>query len=366
MSCRKEWKDLFGLAVKTLVSIYNVSDSSFAEETGCNSSTLRRWKEGSRIPNDDNFNRFIDCLRKNSDSSNTQLTYYFTVMREGFSKYQSQNIYEQIVTNEKKDLETAIRLMKYCADVAKGKISPFNNEMLEKEKSTNQFVSQNKIRAIVFDFDGTLTKTDNPIVKTTWESIWISLGYDVRECQNLHKKFDRKEISHSQWCSLTEDKFKERHLQKNVLHSIAQGIKLIDGVEDTFLELWKKNIKIYIVSGSIKLIIQMVLGPLNEYVESIRANVFDFDEDDYLTRIIGTKFDFEGKATYIRMIAEELQISTQDILFVGNSRNDQFAYQSGAKTLCINPQLTDMTNTMIWNDCIETCNSLTEILGYIA
>lgn len=113
MSCRKEWKDLFGLAVKTLVSIYNVSDSSFAEETGCNSSTLRRWKEGSRIPNDDNFNRFIDCLRKNSDSSNTQLTYYFTVMREGFSKYQSQNIYEQIVTNEKKDLETAIRLMKY-------------------------------------------------------------------------------------------------------------------------------------------------------------------------------------------------------------------------------------------------------------
>ena len=154
-------------------------------------------------------------------------------------------------------------------------------------------------------------------------------------------------------------------MKKNILYEIAEKIKLIEGVEKTFSALRDKDIKIFIVSGSIKLIIQTVLGSLNEYVDSIRANVFDFDDKNYLTRIVGTKYDFEGKAEYIRIIADDLQISPKDILFVGNSRNDQFVHKSGARTLCINPSLTDMTNTTIWDDYIETCENLTEILNYI-
>ena len=113
------------------------------------------------------------------------------------------------------------------------------------------------------------------------------------------------------------------------------------------------------------LVIQSVLGRLNQYVDSIKANQLMFNEAGYLTQIIGTGYDFEEKADYILQIANELKISTKDILFIGNSRNDHFAYKSGARTLCINPRLTDMTDTIIWHDCIETCYDLTEILDYI-
>ena len=113
------------------------------------------------------------------------------------------------------------------------------------------------------------------------------------------------------------------------------------------------------------LVIQRVLGSLTQYVDSIKANQLMFNEAGYLNQIIGTKYDFEGKADYILQIADELKISTKDILFIGNSRNDHFVYMSGARTLCINPILTDMTNTEIWHDCIEMCDDLTEILEYI-
>ena len=217
--------------------------------------------------------------------------------------------------------------------------------------------------AVVFDFDGTLTL--GKYSKTTWESLWTELGYDVRVCQELHKKYDRKEITHSQWCMLTQENFISKHLKREMVVEIAKQIKLISGIEETFIELKNKDIKIYIVSGSIGTVIDNVLGDLTKYIEIIKANQFRYDESGNLIQIIGTNYDFEGKANFITEIAEELKISTKDILFVGNSINDRFACTSGAKTLCINPKLVDPTNSLIWNDCIQTCEDLREILNYI-
>ena len=114
------------------------------------------------------------------------------------------------------------------------------------------------------------------------------------------------------------------------------------------------------------LVIRSVLGAIYQYVDGIKANEFRFDnESGILLEIIGTKYDFEGKAYYISEIAEELRISPHDILFVGNSINDQSAYMSGARTLCINPKVTDILNQTVWNNCIPSCDNLWDIMKYI-
>ncbi|MDE6021560.1 MAG: hypothetical protein K2H01_11270, partial [Ruminococcus sp.] len=124
--------------------------------------------------------------------------------------------------------------------------------------------------------------------------------------------------------------------------------------------------KLYIVSGSIKDIIDNVLGNTHSFFTEIKANEFVFDtQTSILTKIIGTKYDFEGKAKYIRYIANRLEISTSDILFVGNSNNDMWAYQSGATTLCINPTLTNYHDYTIWHHTIVDCKNLSEILPFI-
>jgi len=146
---------------------------------------------------------------------------------------------------------------------------------------------------------------------------------------------------------------------------MAKKIKLLDGCKDTFVKLRERNVQIYIVSGSILLIIQNVLKGLVQYVDDIKANVLRFSSSGFLTEIIGTKYDFEGKADYIEKVAKANNISPSDVLFVGNSYNDEFAYRSGAKTLCINPKDTNKTDTVIWHDRIEECKNLMQIYEYM-
>ena len=54
----------------------------------------------------------------------------------------------------------------------------------------------------------------------------------------------------------------------------------------------------------------------------------------------------------------------REILFIGNSDNDQSAYKSGAQTLCVNPLEADHNNKKIWHDSIKIVN-YSQLLSYI-
>ena len=227
----------------------------------------------------------------------------------------------------------------------------------------NNYKSTGHIQAVVFDFDGTLTNTKS---RTTWESLWEMLGYDVRECQNLHKQYDKGCFTHQEWCNKTADKFIEKKLTRQQVLEVAKKIKLLPGCKKTLQTLKDRNIKLYLVSGSIKDIIESVLGIVHSYFDEIKANEFIFDtQTSFLSKIIGTEYDFEGKANYIKYIANRLRISTSDVIFVGNSNNDMWAYLSGASTLCINPVLTNYHDDTIWHNTIVECKNLSEILQFI-
>lgn len=353
----EKWRQIFASILKLVFSHYNLKDIEFAHMYKCDVSATRNWKNARSFPSKDLFEYLKQYILEKTMSYKADDTYLRDRIEAIFSEYGYGTFYIHLKYDTTNNAEFIIRVLQSCIDAGKGNIiMPIENN--------DTYISDHRTHAVVFDFDGTLTKSGK-IAKTTWENIWVSLGYDVKVCQNLHKRFDRKEITHEEWCKLTEEKFKARNLHRDTLKTIANKIHLIKGVKRTFQQLNEHDIKIYIVSGSIMFVIQAVLGNLNRYVDNIRANQLMFNEAGFLTQIIGTKYDFEGKADYIVQIANELKISTKDILFVGNSRNDHFAYQSGARTLCINPRLTDITDTQVWNECIETCDDLTEILDYI-
>ena len=187
------------------------------------------------------------------------------------------------------------------------------------------------------------------------------LGYDAQECRDLHKQYDKGDFTHQEWCDRTAEKFIEKKLTRQQMLELAKKIKLISGCKKTLQVLKEKNIKLYIVSGSIKDIIESVLGNVHSYFTEIKFDT----ETSILNKIIGTKYDFEGKANYINYIANRLEIATSDILFIGNSNNDMWAYQSGANTLCINPTLTNYHDDTIWHNTIVECKNLSEILPFI-
>ena len=356
------WRTKFGIILRALFDIYGVNDGYFSEYSekvlhhAITDSAVRKWFAGQRLPHQSSLQiifDFFDFLNRTQEDIIKENRVYAVV--ESYFSDQYLGEFYRIKQKSNDVTEFIQNILQYCVFNAK------SNESLNTEKV---YCSSGQTKVVVFDFDGTLTcgKTN----QTTWESIWTSLGYRITDCQELQLRFIRGEISHDEWCKLTEEKFVAKHLHKVAVENIAQRIKLLPGVKETFAMLEEKNIKIYIVSGSIFDVIKKVLGSsVHHYIDGIKANHFFYNNSGMLLKIVGTKYDFEGKANFLREIAAELQISTKDILFVGNSFNDRFAYQSGARTLCINPKETDPTNFAVWNDCIKTCTNLKEIIQYV-
>lgn len=349
------WKQEFGVILSYLFKTYELDYYSFAEQYNWSPSTVRYWQIGRSLPKE-GLMHLKEFFQNNLPLNDIHDDQTYENIRTFFKE---QNV-EHIFYSLRKLYPTmnifAGEVLSTCCDFAKNNLSALHME-------TNEVQPTGKTRAVIFDFDGTLTS--GKTIRTTWESIWSSLDYDVKCCQELHLRFNRNEITHAEWCKLTEQCFRKRNLHREMVDKIASGIHLLKGVKATFQELQKRDIKIYIVSGSILSVIRSVLGSNYQYIDGIKANQFRYNESGFLTEIIGTKYDFEGKASFISEVAAELKISTKDILFVGDSINDQFAYISGAKTLCINPKLTDITNRTIWNDCIPICRDLREILPYV-
>lgn len=214
-----------------------------------------------------------------------------------------------------------------------------------------------KIKVVVFDFDGTLTEKNGNL----WKRIWQSLGHDIGPDSyyvSLFKRFMSGNITHKEWCELTLEAFQEKGFNKQKLDEITNNMTLIQGAEDLIKHLYSKSVELHIVSGNIFSVIEKVLGKNNQYITCIKANEFLFDNNGDITEIVGTKYDHEGKATYIKELCEKNGYKPSEILFIGNSMNDEWVYQSGARTLCVNPDETKTENSTIWNKVIYTDNLL--------
>ena len=228
-------------------------------------------------------------------------------------------------------------------------------------KHGQKFLDLTKV--VLFDFDGTLTSHKDDI--TTWERIWLKLGFGIEDCGELHKKYSKLEITHKQWCKLTEDKFREKSLKNTDLDDIAKDIQLVHGAEEVIKYLFENGVKLYVLSGSIRYIIKKVLGDLYQYFEEVKANEITFDGSGKIKKIIGTKYDFEEKATFIKKIIIENDIHPMEAFYIGNSVNDEWAHESGAQTLCVNPRMTNPYHPIHWTHYIHKMTSFVEVTDFM-
>lgn len=344
-----EWRNAFSSIYKLVKNYCCISDDVIAKVVNVGIPSVRQYSSKRQTMPDD-----IDslCVLFEEEIKKLNIVQRKTLLINVQNVFK--NNIEDVKSNEIGEYICAI--IKECYVNEKNKAPYFSD-------SQNCYESTGCIQAVIFDFDGTLTKSKS---RTTWESLWEMLGYDVQECQSLHQQYDKGDFSHQEWCNKTAEKFIAKNLTRQEVLKLANNIKLIKGCKKTLQIIKERNIKLYIVSGSIMDIIENVLGNCHSFFSEIKANEFVFDmHTSILHKIIGTEYDFEGKANYIKHISERLEIPTSDILFIGNSNNDTWAYQSGAKTLCINPTHTNYHDDTVWHNTIVECNDLSQILKFI-
>lgn len=222
-----------------------------------------------------------------------------------------------------------------------------------------------KTKAVLFDFDGTLTYGD---YNNIWKSLYQVLGYSTDHNSDYYMSylnFVEGKYDYDAWVKINETDYLNGGLTKTIFDEVSQNEKFIEGLEQVLITLKKKGIKLYVLSGNFGYLIRKTLGDLSLYFDDISANEIVFNDDGTLSHLVATKYDFEGKADYITKIKDELQIDASEICFVGNGENDAFAYRSGAKTICINPVNADEENQEKWTCVLKDVTNLSEILDYI-
>ena len=216
------------------------------------------------------------------------------------------------------------------------------------------------MKAIIFDFDGTITYKS----KNIWSWVWAKLGLsDVYH--KLYEEYKAGKYNYQEWCDITCDIFRDKRLQYNDIKTAASETKLIKGFGETVKELKEKGIGLYIVSGSIIEGIELVLGENVKYFDKIIANHFVFDKKGVISRINATKYDYEGKSVFASELIKKLDISPKELCFIGNGDNDEWVYKTGCRTICINPDGADFSNTVKWSRCIQQSDDFRDLLPII-
>lgn len=80
---------------------------------------------------------------------------------------------------------------------------------------------------------GSLQEIGNTNVFIDCETILADIESEKYICKDLHSRFDKKKITHQEWCDLTAQYFVARGMNKSILMFIADGIAKINGLHET-------------------------------------------------------------------------------------------------------------------------------------
>ncbi len=219
-----------------------------------------------------------------------------------------------------------------------------------------------KTKLIIFDFDGTLTKPN--ILPNSWARIWDKIGRK-KDDDILYNKFLNKEIDYNQWANEVISIYREEKVSKKLLNEIAENTKLLENTNEVIKYLHNEGIKIIVLSGGIKNIIEDVLHECLEFIYKIEAQELIFDNLNIVKDITILDHQIEDKSQYVNLILNNLNIKAQDAIFFGNGKNDEDVYKTNVKTICINPDDAHYDNKIFWKEVVMKTNDLKSILPFI-
>lgn len=219
-----------------------------------------------------------------------------------------------------------------------------------------------KTKLIIFDFDGTLSKPNK--LPNSWARIWAKIDRQ-KDDDRLYGDYLSGKIDYNQWAVEVLKIYHEEKVSTKTLEEIAGETVLLDNSKEVLETLYKSGIKIIILSGGIKNIIESVLGDCKDYIYKIEAQEILFDKNGIVNGITKLDHFIEDKSQYVDFIMKELNLKPDEVLFFGNGKNDEDVYKTHIKTICVNPDDANYKDKTIWNDVILKSENLKDIMHFV-
>ncbi|HCN08333.1 MAG TPA: hypothetical protein DIT01_10400 [Lentisphaeria bacterium] len=211
-------------------------------------------------------------------------------------------------------------------------------------------------KLICFDLDGTLVDDTVYIWKTLHDA------FDVPKDQRRrhYEDYLNGRITYAQWFEADIDAWHERGKRRNDLLAVIRQLSLMPGAIETLDTLRQQGYKLAIISGSIDIVIDTLLG--TDHFDDVFVNRIFFDDAGNITGGEPTPYDMEHKATGLRVIAERESLQLEECVFIGDNENDVHIAEIAGLSIAFNsksPRLDEIADVVIEK------KDLREVLQYL-
>jgi len=185
----------------------------------------------------------------------------------------------------------------------------------------------NNIKMIFFDMDGVIfditgyNESGKKVAISAWNAVFDQAGI-YREHERLKEMFIKGEFpSYMEWTDEACRVLQKHGLTREKFIKIINSRPLMNGAEETFIELKKRGYKTAVITGSFKALAERAQGLLG--IDYIIAHCdLVFNENGSLKQWFLIPCDFDEKMRYLNKLAKELNLNPSQCAFIGDEVND--------------------------------------------
>jgi phosphoserine phosphatase len=174
------------------------------------------------------------------------------------------------------------------------------------------------IKLVCFDLDGTIIEN----IEYIWQVLHDYFKVDELQRENARNSFFSGKLSYEDWAHHDIGLWVAKGATKKEMMKAIGHIQLVAGTRETLITLKKRGMKLAVVSGSLDIALEKVLPEYDKLFDYVFLTRLIFEKNGKLKRAIPTKFDYEHKATALKVIAKKEKISLDETMFVGDHDND--------------------------------------------
>lgn len=166
-------------------------------------------------------------------------------------------------------------------------------------------------RLIVFDMDSTLIQTE--VIDELADRAGV--GEEVRAITEkaMNGELDFNESLRARVATL-------KGLKKEVLQEVLDHLPLTEGVEDFIKTVKRLGYKVAIISGGFSFFTDALKERLK--IDYSFGNELEIQDDKLTGRVMGTVINAEQKAFLLKLIAQQENISLEQVVAIGDGAND--------------------------------------------
>ncbi len=178
-----------------------------------------------------------------------------------------------------------------------------------------------KYRAVGFDVDGTLVQN----VGYCWETFHERFGVADEIRNALKRRYLEGRITYKQWGSKEIAIWRELGVTRADFVKVINSLRLSDGVVETLHVLRRTGHYLFILSGTIRIILEQLLPNYASLFDMVTVSDIRFDKE-------GRPVDFEpghplrdvreNKLLELESLCEAEKIGLSQVAFVGDNDND--------------------------------------------